>query len=92
MCDLDGSDPFTMAGRLCDDDRMVRRGAMHHGTDYLCTGHAHFQGHHIRCTNPAHVQRPNPAPGPWYPAALAHPTALTPLVQHVVSTAVWARG
>ncbi|MCA1570074.1 MAG: hypothetical protein LC798_07080 [Chloroflexi bacterium] len=43
---------------LCDDDGVVRSGAMHHGTDYPCTGHAHFAGYHIRCTSPAHHIRP----------------------------------
>lgn len=27
---------------------------MHHGVDYLCTGHAHFAGEHILCTSVAH--------------------------------------
>lgn len=49
-------DPYTMAVTLCDDDGIVRRGAMHHGTDYPCTGHAHFQGEHIRCTSPGHPE------------------------------------
>jgi hypothetical protein len=40
-------DPYTMDAKLCDDDGIVRRGAMHHGTDYPCTGHAHFAGEHI---------------------------------------------
>lgn len=39
---------------LCDDDGTVRRGAMHHGTDYPCTSHAHFGGWHLICTSPAH--------------------------------------
>jgi hypothetical protein len=47
-------DPYTSEIALCDDDGIVRGGAMHHGTDYRCTGHAHFSGEHIRCTNPAH--------------------------------------
>lgn len=50
----DDGDPYTMAGQLCDDDGIVRGGAMHHGTDYTCTGHAHFAGHHIRCTSAGH--------------------------------------
>lgn len=45
---------FTMELRLCDDDGIVRRGAMHHGTDYPCTGSAHFAGEHIRCISPGH--------------------------------------
>lgn len=45
---------YTMSARLCDDDGIVRRGPMHHGTDYTCTGHAHFAGDHIRCESPAH--------------------------------------
>jgi hypothetical protein len=55
MCDVDGTDPYTAATKLCDDDGIVRGGAMHHGTDYVCTGHAHFGGEHIRCTSPAHA-------------------------------------
>lgn len=47
-------DPFTQAFQLCDDDGMVRRGALHKGVDYPCTSHAHFAGEHIRCTNPLH--------------------------------------
>jgi hypothetical protein len=47
-------DPFTMEFPLCDEDGIVRKGAMHHGTDYRCTTHAHFGGEHIRCTSPAH--------------------------------------
>ena len=53
MCSPD--DPFTTEFPLCDDDGIVRRGAMHHGTDYQCTSHAHFAGEHIRCTSPAHL-------------------------------------
>lgn len=49
-------DPFTMALRLCDEDGVVRKGAMHHGTDYPCTGHAHFSGEHIICATPIHWQ------------------------------------
>lgn len=48
------ADPFTMSAQLCDDDGIVRSGAMHHGKDYPCTGHAHFAGEHIECTSPAH--------------------------------------
>lgn len=47
-------DPFTMSARLCHDDGIVRGGPMHHGTDYPCTGHAHYAGEHIRCLSPAH--------------------------------------
>jgi hypothetical protein len=43
-----------MDAKLCDDDGVVRRGAMHHGTDYTCTGHAHFAGEHIRCISAGH--------------------------------------
>lgn len=43
---------------LCDPDGVVRRGAMHHGQDYPCTGHAHWSGYHIRCTTPVHGQGP----------------------------------
>lgn len=48
-------DAFTQAFQLCDDDGWVRRGSMWKGTDYACTGHAHFAGEHICCTNPVHV-------------------------------------
>lgn len=48
------SDPYTMSAKLCDDDGIVRGGAMHHGTDYPCTGHAHYAGEHIYCTSEAH--------------------------------------
>lgn len=48
------ADPYTMDARLCGDDGIVRGGAMHHGVDYLCTGHAHFAGEHIRCISAAH--------------------------------------
>lgn len=48
------NDSFTMAVRLCDEDGVVRRGAMHRGTDYPCTGHAHFSGEHIICATPVH--------------------------------------
>lgn len=48
-------DPFTMGMQLCDDDGIVRRGAMHHGTDYPCTAHAHYAGQHIECMSPAHA-------------------------------------
>lgn len=47
-------EPFTMSARLCDDDGIVRGGPMRHGTDYTCTGHAHYAGEHIRCESPAH--------------------------------------
>lgn len=46
--------PYTMEFQLCDDDGIVRSGAMHHGTDYPCTGHAHFAGEHIRRSGPVH--------------------------------------
>lgn len=54
-------DPYTMDARLCEDDGMVRGGIMHAGTDYFCTGSAHFAGQHIRCTNPRHFVNPPPA-------------------------------
>lgn len=65
-------DPFTLDAQLCDDDGIVRGGAIYSGTDYTCTGHAHKFGEHIRCTSPAHgsVGRPGmvivvrPEPGP----------------------------
>lgn len=50
----DDNDPYTTDGLLCDDDGIVRSGPMHHGTDYPCTGHAHHDGHHIRCTSAGH--------------------------------------
>lgn len=46
--------PYTMGVKLCDDDGIVRSGRFHSGTDYPCTGHAHFAGEHIECTSPAH--------------------------------------
>ncbi len=49
-------DPFTMEVQLCNDEGIVCRGPMHHGTDYICTGHAHYSGEHIRCSSPAHVK------------------------------------
>lgn len=48
--------PITGRARLCDNNGMVRRGVMHAGVDYPCTGHAHYAGHHIECTNPAHAR------------------------------------
>lgn len=51
------ADDFTSAAKLCDDDGIVRHGPMHKGTDYTCTGSAHFGGEHIRCTNPIHSRR-----------------------------------
>lgn len=45
---------YTMELKLCDNDGIVRSGAMHRGTDYECAGHAHYAGEHIRCTSPAH--------------------------------------
>jgi hypothetical protein len=47
--------PYTMGMKLCDDDGIVRSGRFHKGTDYPCTGHAHFAGEHIECTSPAHA-------------------------------------
>jgi hypothetical protein len=68
-------DPFTTEGRLCDDDGMVRRGSMHKGQDFVCTGSAHPEsGVHIRCTNPRHYTQPYSPPAE--PAVL---TALTGL-------------
>lgn len=45
---------------LCGSDGMVRSGAMHHGTDYPCTGGAHFAGAHIVCANPLHIRASTP--------------------------------
>lgn len=55
-CDIPGfdGDPYTMGMQLCDDDGIVRAGAMHKGVDYECTAHAHFAGEHIECLSPAH--------------------------------------
>jgi hypothetical protein len=53
-------EPFTMGLTLCDDKGIVRSGRFHKGTDYNCTGGAHFAGEHIRCTSPAHDDRPGP--------------------------------
>lgn len=50
------ADPYTNAANLCDDDGIVRRGPMHRGTDYPCTGHAHFAGHHWRCLSAGHPE------------------------------------
>jgi hypothetical protein len=56
---------------------------MHHGVDYPCTGHAHYAGQHIECTNPVHAQQPTVEPAKairnaahWSPtiALLADPT------------------
>lgn len=47
-------DPFTMWATLCDEDGIVRSGVMHHGKDYVCTGHAHYVGEHIWCSSSAH--------------------------------------
>ena len=52
----DDDDPYTTAMPLCDDDGIVRGGAMHHGTDYPCTGHAHHGGHHVRCMSAGHPE------------------------------------
>jgi hypothetical protein len=68
----DDSDPYTMAATLCDDDGIVRGGAMHHGTDYPCTGHAHFAGHHVRCLSAGH-------PNGGLPAELLHVLGGRPL-------------
>lgn len=48
---------------LCDPDGIVRRGDMHHGQDYPCTGHAHWSGYHIRCTTLIHGDGPVPVIG-----------------------------
>lgn len=77
MCSIDGSDPFTMALQLCDDDGIVRGGAMHHGTDYACTSHAHFAGEHIRCTSPAHAVKGQPLNGWQVATTVALVTAST---------------
>lgn len=47
-------EPFTMGLTLCDDKGIVRSGRFHKGTDYNCTGGAHYAGEHIRCTSSAH--------------------------------------
>jgi hypothetical protein len=52
----DDNDPYTMTARLCDDDGIVRGGALHHGDDYTCTGHAHFASEHIRCVSEGHPE------------------------------------
>lgn len=48
-------DPYTAAAVLCDPDGIVRKGPMHHGVDYPCTGHAHYAGQHIACTTAIHT-------------------------------------
>lgn len=50
------ADPYTDAMVLCDDDGIVRGGLLHHGKDYVCTGHAHVNGMHIRCLSPGHPE------------------------------------
>lgn len=50
------SDPFTQEAQLCDEDGLVWAG----GPVYSCTGHAHAEGEHIRCTNPIHEVPPPP--------------------------------
>lgn len=50
----DDADPYTNAANLCDDDGIVRGGPTHHGTDYPCTGHAHYGGHHWGCLSAGH--------------------------------------
>lgn len=62
------SDPYTAEAQLCDEDGFVRGGPMHHGTDYACTGHAHYEGEHFKCISPAH---PGGMPGDLL-AALGH--------------------
>lgn len=47
-------DPYTQFFQLCDDDGQVRKGVLHKAVDYPCTGHAHFGGEHIKCTNGVH--------------------------------------
>ena len=69
------SDDFTMALKLCDDDGIVRSGAMHHGTDYPCTGSAHFAGEHIECISPAH---PGAGLPPDLLALLRDPSVILP--------------
>lgn len=60
------SRPFD--ARLCDVDGIVREGVMHHGTDYPCTGSAHYEGLEIRCTNPLHeASLPGPVVGGAWP-------------------------
>lgn len=53
---LYGTDPFTMQIALCDPDGTVRRGMLHRGQDYPCTGSAHVMDEHVRCTSPAHAE------------------------------------
>lgn len=43
---------------LCDVDGIVRRGIFYNGTDYPCTGWAHYQGQTIECSNPIHAVKP----------------------------------
>lgn len=48
--------PFDVGLKLCEDNGIVREGSSRFwkGTDYNCSGGAHFAGMHIRCTSPAH--------------------------------------
>ena len=57
---------FTYAMQLCDDDGIVRRGAMHKGVDYPCTTTAHFTGEHIYCTSPAHQLSEDQENAAWW--------------------------
>lgn len=64
---LYGTDPFTMQIALCDPDGTVRRGMLHRGQDYPCTGSAHVMDEHVRCTSLAHAENVGHCgkPHPW---------------------------
>lgn len=56
-------DLFTLAGPLCKNGIVTKDNPMWHGTDYSCTGSAHYAGEHIYCTDVSHHQDPYN----WYP-------------------------
>lgn len=57
------TDPYTKAGPLCNNGTVTKNNPMWHGTDYACTGSAHYAGEHIYCTDRSH----HVDPSTWYP-------------------------
>lgn len=55
-------DKFTNAARLCTDGTVTKENSFWHGTDYPCTGSAHYAGDHFLCTSAAHY-----TPSQWCP-------------------------